>query len=60
MKWIKIKIDYFSDNLEITKNKLISLLSEIGIDQIEVVDYFSENKLDYDLHKYQNSVWSII
>ena len=34
MKWIKIKIDYFSDNLEITKNKLISLLSEIGIDQI--------------------------
>ena len=48
MKWIKIKIDYFSDNLEITKNKLISLLSEIGIDQIEVVDYFSENKLDYD------------
>ena len=45
MKWIKIKIDYFSDNLEITKNKLISLLSEIGIDQIEVVDYFSENKL---------------
>ena len=48
MKWIKVKVDYFSDNLEKTKAKLVNMFNEIGINQIEVIDYFSENKLDYN------------
>ena len=61
MKWIKVKVDYFSDNLEKTKAKLVNMFNEIGINQIEVVDYFSENKLDYnDNFSIKNDVWSII
>ena len=41
MKWIKVKVDYFSDNLEETKIKLVNMFDEIGIKQIEVIDYFS-------------------
>jgi len=37
------------------------MFNEIGINQIEVVDYFSENKLDYnDNFSIKNDVWSII
>ena len=46
MKWIKVKVDYFSDNLKETKTKLVNMFDEIGIKQIEVIDYFSENVLD--------------
>ena len=61
MKWIKVKVDYFSDNLEKTKAKLVNIFNEIGINQIEVIDYFSENKLDYnDNFSIKNDVWSII
>ena len=61
MKWIKVRVDYFSDNLEETKAKLVNMFNEIGINQIEVIDYFSENKLDYnDNFSIKNDVWSII
>ena len=61
MKWIKVRVDYFSDNLEKTKAKLVNMFNEIGINQIEVIDYFSENKLDYnDNFSIKNDVWSII
>ena len=61
MKWIKVKVDYFPDNLEKTKAKLVNMFNEIGINQIEVIDYFSENKLDYnDNFSIKNDVWSII
>ena len=40
MNWIKVKIDYFSNTLEETKSKLINMFEEIGIKQIEVIDYF--------------------
>ena len=61
MKWIKVKVDYFSDSLEKTKAKLVNMFNEIGINQIEVIDYFSENKLDYnDNFSIKNDVWSII
>ena len=43
MKWIKVKIDYFSDELNQTKENLINILSEIGIKQIEVSDFFTDN-----------------
>ena len=61
MKWIKVKVDYFSDNLEETKAKLVNMFNEIGINQVEVVDYFSENELDYNANfSNKNDVWSII
>ena len=61
MKWIKVKIDYFSNTLEETKSKLINMFEEIGIKQIEVIDYFSDNSLDYNINfKKQSEIWSII
>jgi len=50
MNWIKVKIDYFSNMFE-----------EIGIKQIEVIDYFSDNSLDYNINfKKKSEIWSII
>ena len=61
MNWIKVKIDYFSNTLEETKSKLINMFEEIGIKQIEVIDYFSDNSLDYNINfKKQSEIWSII
>ena len=61
MKWIKVRVDYFSDNLEETKVKLVNMFNEIGINQVEVIDYFSENELDYNANfSSKNDVWSII
>ena len=61
MKWIKVRVDYFSDNLEETKAKLVNMFNEIGINQVEVIDYFSENELDYNTNfSNKNDVWSII
>ena len=61
MNWIKVKVDYVSDNLEETKVKLINMFDEIGIKQIEIIDYFSENELDYNANfSIKNDVWSII
>ena len=60
MKWIKVKIDYFSDELNQTKENLINILSEIGIKQIEVSDFFTDNSLDYNINfKKQSDVWSM-
>ena len=61
MKWIKVRVDYFSDNLEETKAKLVNMFNEMGINQVEVIDYFSENELDYNANfSSKNDVWSII
>ena len=61
MKWIKVRVDYFSDNLEETKAKLVNMFNEMGINQVEVIDYFSENELDYNANfSIKNDVWSII
>ena len=61
MNWVKVKIDYFSNTLEETKSKLINMFEEIGIKQIEVIDYFSDNSLDYNINfKKQSEIWSII
>ena len=60
MKWIKVKIDYYSENLEMTKNFLVSMFEEIGIKEIELVDYFSDSSLDYNINfKKENDIWSI-
>ena len=61
MKWIKVKIDYFSDSLKETKAKLINIFEEVGIKQVEFVDYFSDNSLDYSVNfKNENDIWSMI
>lgn len=61
MKWIKVKIDYFSDNLKETKAKLLNIFEEVGIKQMEFVDYFSDNSLDYSVNfKNKSDIWSII
>ena len=61
MKWIKVKIDYFSDRLKETKAKLINIFEEVGIKQVEFVDYFSDNSLDYSTNfKNENDIWSMI
>ena len=61
MKWIKVRVDYFSDNLEEAKAKLVNMFNEIGINQVEVIDYFLENELDYNANfSNKNDVWSII
>ena len=61
MNWIKVKIDYFSNTLEETKSKLINMFEEIRIKQIEVIDYFSDNSLVYNINfKKQSEIWSII
>ena len=61
MKWIKVKIDYFSDNLKETKARLINIFEEVGIKQVEFVDYFSDNSLDYSVNfKNENDIWSMI
>ena len=61
MKWIKVKIDYFSDNLKETKARLINIFEEVGIKQVEFVDYFSDNSLDYSVNfKNENNIWSMI
>ncbi|RRD38969.1 50S ribosomal protein L11 methyltransferase [Leptotrichia sp. OH3620_COT-345] len=60
MKWIKVKTDYFSDNLEIAKAKVMNIFEEIGIKQIEMTDYFSDSSLDYNVNfKNVNDIWSI-
>ena len=60
MKWIKVKVDYFSDNLAISKGKIINIFEEIGIKETEAIDYFSDNSLDYNRNfKNENKIWSI-
>lgn len=60
MKWIKVKIDYYSESLKEAKAKLTNILEEVGIRQIEVVDYFSSSSLDYIVNpEKENSVWSM-
>ena len=55
MKWIKVKVDYFSDNSAISKGKIINIFEEIGIKETEAIDYFSGSKLkiiNENLEKY--------
>lgn len=60
MKWIKVKVDYFSDNSVISKGKIINIFEEIGIKETEAIDYFSDNSLDYNRNfKNENKIWSI-
>ena len=60
MKWIKVKVDYFSDNSAISKGKIINIFEEIGIKETEAIDYFSDNSLDYNRNfKNENKIWNI-
>lgn len=57
----KVLINYYSYNVELTKNKLINILKEFGIFEYELVENFSHNSLDYENEfNNENDIWSII
>lgn len=61
MEYKKIKIEYVSNYNEDTKEKIINLLKEYGIYELELLDEFEENELDYnDNFKYESDSWQII
>lgn len=60
MNWMRVKIEYYSDFLEETKGKIMSFFSELGVNELEFVDYFSENKLDFHKESINNGTWEII
>lgn len=60
MNWMRVKIEYYSDFLEEIKGKIISIFSELGVNELEFVDYFSENKLDFHKESISSSTWEII
>ncbi|VWL85154.1 50S ribosomal protein L11 methyltransferase [Oceanivirga miroungae] len=56
----KIKISYYSDFLEKTKDKIVKVLNEFGVFSFELVEDFTNNKLDYDVNEYKLDTWEII
>lgn len=56
----KIKISYYSDNLEKTKEKIVNILNDFGIFSFELIEDFINNKLDYDNNTYKLDTWGII
>ena len=60
MEWMRVRIDYYSDNLKKTKEEIMNIFSDLGINEVELIDYFQENKLDFQREAIKNSTWSII
>lgn len=56
----KIAISYYSDNLKYAKESIINILKEYGIFELELVEDFEINILDYDLTSNKKEVWAII
>lgn len=56
----KIKISYYSENLEKTKDKILKTLNEFSIFSFELIENFVNNKLDYDNNIYKLDTWSVI
>ncbi|MBP9477200.1 MAG: 50S ribosomal protein L11 methyltransferase, partial [Sebaldella sp.] len=59
MEWLRVKIEYFSDNLELSKEKIVNVFSDLGVHELEFLDYFSENSLDFHKEKMTSSTWEI-
>ena len=59
MEWLRVKIEYYSDNLDLSKEKVINIFSELGVHELEFVDYFSENSLDFHKESMISSTWEI-
>ena len=60
MKWLRVKVDYYSDFLKETKEKIIGIFSELGVNEFEFIDFFTENALDFHKENIVNDTWSII
>lgn len=61
MKYKKIRIEYISDTINKTKDKIIDILKEMGIYELELIDEFIDDKLDFlDNFKYKNDTYNII
>lgn len=59
MEWLRVKIEYYSDNLELSKEKIINVFSELGVHELEFLDYFSKNSLDFHKESMTTSTWEI-
>ena len=60
MKWLRVKVDYYSDFLKETKEKIIGIFSELGVNEFEFIDFFTENALDFHRESLVNDTWTII
>ena len=60
MKWLRVKVDYYSDRLKETKEKIIGIFSELGVNEFEFIDFFTENVLDFHKESIANDTWKII
>lgn len=57
----KVKIEYYSDNNLKNKEKIVEILKEFGIFELELEEDFIINKLDYlDNFNLKKTVWSVI
>ena len=57
----KVMITYFSDNLLKTKNDIINILKEFGLFELELIENFNINSLDYN-EEFDNleDIWAVI
>ena len=46
MKWLRVKVDYYSDFIKETKEKIIGIFSELGVNEFEFIDFLSLNGLE--------------
>ena len=60
MKWLRVKVDYYSDFIKETKEKIIGIFSELGVNEFEFIDFFTENALDFHKESIVNDTWTII
>jgi ribosomal protein L11 methyltransferase len=60
MKWLRVKIDYYSDFLKETKEKITGIFSELGVNEFEFIDFFTENALDFHKENLVNDTWAVI
>lgn len=61
MEYKKIKIEYVANDNSYIKQEIINILKEYGIYELELIDEFSENELDFnDNFNYTSDTWNVI
>lgn len=56
----KVNIKYLSDNLEETKKIILNILNDYGIFQLELIEDYSSNDLDYNENfSMRSKIWQI-
>lgn len=57
----KVLIRYYSNNMLKTKNDILEILKKFGIFEVELIENFSDDVLDYTENiQLVNQVWAII